>query len=742
MLKRVLLAAALFGFTFPAHSQVIQSGSVTPGHVVTWTTNGVVQDGGTAAAPTNLTSVGILSNGGPALCATSSVITGPYNQLCFAVSTSAPATISLQNYGGAPSETLNFSVNGINYPFPGSLSTITLGTTPVNGGTNGLCLVISGTVVGQQSCSVAAITALTGDVTASGPNSAVATLATVNPDVGTFGSTVQIPVITVNGKGLITAVSTAPVATVAANTLTGTTLATNVVNSSLTGLGTIATGVWQGTLVGATYGGTGVNNGLATLTLSAALTTTGTGTPTLTFPNTTGYTYTFQGSSDTMVGRATTDTLTNKTLTAPAIAGGALSGTFSGTPTLSGANFVTLANIVQDPTGYSLLGNTASGSANYVPFAIGALTQKVSPAGTDLILIQDQAASGQLKYATVSAVAAGATVASVNTATGAVVLLMAPQGRLTLQTGMPVMSSSSSPTSVIYYDNYRGNQVPYYNGSVDAVDVITGGEVSTTMQTSGTGVTNSGGVFDVWWDHNGGSPLICVATNGSGGGWASDTGGSNTTRGTGYTQLNAFGRPYITNANTISHCYNGSSDAGSIAANKATYLGSFFTSGAGLTEYVLGSSAAGGGAAYLYLWNAYNRVSVATTVTDSNSSWNYALAPIRNSDGSANNRISFVSGMAEDSVSVSFMDAGTNANATAFVGIGFSFDNFGTNIYDKGGFWATQSTNDLQQTETVINNYPPQVGMHYVQAQESTDGTTTATFIGTNRYAFSMEWRM
>jgi hypothetical protein len=45
---------------------------------------------------------------------------------------------------------------------------------------------------------------------------------------------------------------------------------------------------------------------------------------------------TFQDSSDTIVGRATTDTLTNKTLTSPTINSGALSGTFSGTPTISG----------------------------------------------------------------------------------------------------------------------------------------------------------------------------------------------------------------------------------------------------------------------------------------------------------------------------------------------------------------------------------------------------------------------
>lgn len=44
-----------------------------------------------------------------------------------------------------------------------------------------------------------------------------------------------------------------------ANDLTGTTLAATVVNSSLTGLGTIATGVWQATKIGLAYGGTNVD---------------------------------------------------------------------------------------------------------------------------------------------------------------------------------------------------------------------------------------------------------------------------------------------------------------------------------------------------------------------------------------------------------------------------------------------------------------------------------------------------
>lgn len=100
------------------------------------------------------------------------------------------------------------------------------------------------------------ITALTGDGTAAGPGSAALTLATVNSNVGSFGSSTAIPSFTVNGKGLITAAST-NVVVAPAGTLTGTTLAANVVTSSLTSVGTITSGVWNGTAVDISHGGTG-----------------------------------------------------------------------------------------------------------------------------------------------------------------------------------------------------------------------------------------------------------------------------------------------------------------------------------------------------------------------------------------------------------------------------------------------------------------------------------------------------
>lgn len=88
----------------------------------------------------------------------------------------------------------------------GSWSEITLGTN--------LAMSVGGVL------SASGITALTGDGTASGTGSVTFTLATVNANVGTFGSNTKSAVTTVNGKGLVTAVTESTI-TPAVGSITG-----------------------------------------------------------------------------------------------------------------------------------------------------------------------------------------------------------------------------------------------------------------------------------------------------------------------------------------------------------------------------------------------------------------------------------------------------------------------------------------------------------------------------------------
>ena len=98
---------------------------------------------------------------------------------------------------------------------------------------------------------------LTGDVTGTGIGTVPTTLATVNSNVGTYGTATQVSSLTVNGKGLITGVSNTnisiPVSAIYdINSWVGST--------SLTTVGTISTGVWNGTKISEIYGGTNQNS--------------------------------------------------------------------------------------------------------------------------------------------------------------------------------------------------------------------------------------------------------------------------------------------------------------------------------------------------------------------------------------------------------------------------------------------------------------------------------------------------
>ena len=104
--------------------------------------------------------------------------------------------------------------------------------------------------------------------------------------------------------------------------------------ATITTLGTIGTGTWQGDIVAGQYGGTGVNNSGKTITLGGSLSTIGAYTVALTATANTTLTLPVTGTLATLAG---TEALSNKTITASS---------FSGT-TIAGSGLITFTNTTE-----------------------------------------------------------------------------------------------------------------------------------------------------------------------------------------------------------------------------------------------------------------------------------------------------------------------------------------------------------------------------------------------------------
>ena len=187
----------------------------------------------------------------------------------------------------------------------------------------------------------------------------------------------------------------------------------------------------------------------------------------------------------------------------------------------------------------------------------------------------------------------------------------------------------------------------------------------------------------------------------------------------------------------ITHCYNGLTDYGSVAANQATYLGTFFTnSGASNTSYQFGG---GSIPAAFFLWNAYNRVAV-TATTYLTGSWSVTSNTTREVAGNGNARCFFVSGMAEDGITASY-------TIRSFMPQGF-YEGFISNLDS-----TTVSTNvsllignvvgaNNQDSIRTNTSFVGQVGFHFVTPLEAADGSDTVTVFGDTWMGLTVKLRM
>jgi len=401
------------------------------------------------------------------------------------------------------------------------------------------------------------------------------------------------------------------------------------------------------------------------------------GSTTLNASATASGTLTFPAATDTLVGKATTDTLTNKTIT---------------------SNTDTLGTVTMS------LGSDATGDTYYRDSGTHLARLAVGSAGQVL------GNSGGLPAWVLSN-------------------LSASQGRLTLQSATPVMTTTQSAKTTVFLDCYKGPNVAVYNGTQATFLAIGSCEISMGLDAVTPHIA-SGSVYDVFAINNSGTLAICA-----GPAWSTTS-----TRGTGAgtTQIHVnMTVGFLTNQNSLTHCYGGASgttDFGTVAADQGTYLGSLYATANGQTSFTFGAIGTSGGhaTAGLYaLYNYYNRVSIKTMVGDNAASWTWNTASWHQVNASAGMQTQFLEGVSEDAIDAVYNGetaAGTATNCS--VGVGLD-----STTAPSGAFLFSSFVGQFTQVVGRYEGVAP-LGFHTLAALEFSSTTTGCTFYGTQGVSY------
>lgn len=280
--------------------------------------------------------------------------------------------------------------------------------------------------------------------------------------------------------------------------------------------------------------------------------------------------------------------------------------------------------------------------------------------------------------------------ADASTARANLGIVCPPQGRLTLVPGTPVMTAAQSGKTTLYYTPYIGNMVPIFDGANMVATAVAEVSQATTDTAKSPAAVAASSLYDIFvWNDSG----TMRATRGPA--WSTDT-----TRGAGAA---------LTRVNGI--WLNNASIANGPAASRGTYVGTIRSNASSQIDFILGGTAAGGAAGFIGLWNCYNRVDLTPLVQDSTASWLYNSTTLRNANGSAANRISFVRGLDEDGVTATYEIIAVGGSSGDIVqGIGLDATATTSATYLSSGINTAPIV--------VIYSGLPGLGFHFLQAVE------------------------
>lgn len=298
-----------------------------------------------------------------------------------------------------------------------------------------------------------------------------------------------------------------------------------------------------------------------------------------------------------------------------------------------------------------------------------------------------------------------------------------PQGRLTLTSATPVLSSDVTDTGRIFYTPYVGDKLPIYSGSLWSMTTFT--ELTLDLHTTQHVIDKNFDLFVV--NHLGTLRLVTTVA------WTNGT-----TRATGITMTNGI----WLNTSTVDMYYGtggnpatGTATISSVTALTATYVGTIRTTATPAKTKMIMFPTPGanenGQKSSMFVWNAYNRVPITTISRNTVDTWTYVTAAWRAQNGAGtnsgvDNSNHWICGLTGDQFRCVNVAIHQSTTVGRLMGIGF---NSSTTLATGGLSHYTALNNANGQTcESYLTNFSI-LGLQYTQAIEYSDGATT-TFWG------------
>ncbi len=277
------------------------------------------------------------------------------------------------------------------------------------------------------------------------------------------------------------------------------------------------------------------------------------------------------------------------------------------------------------------------------------------------------------------------------------------------------MTADVSGATTVYYTAYVGNNVPIANATT-----LQNSSFASELKLDLDSVLQSGNIYDVFLVNQSGAFILCA-----GPAWSTSTSRGT---GTGSTQL-ALLSGLSVNALAIGSCVNGSTSL-SVPAKSGFYLGSIYMTANGQTTMQFKPSpAAGGTNNVIGIWNAYNRVRISSLCSDRNTNWTYAGTTWAPLDNSTNNRVTFIDGLGQSSVVGRVATIAYNAVPTNGAFIGINEDNITNTPAVRAAYESAAAGNDGGAASfAAVENFPPALGVHYLQAVQLSPNGTVTTF--------------